>query len=341
MVSVFPAGHWPIRVISVPTLDSQPRLLIWLPSCNSKKKKTRHNCSRLPSFPNWITATAFSWGFHLPHINPSSPQKLEQFSFLNKVASLCFVKSLHLKSKLINVAQEPVHCSSSSPTVIQSHNFFCCSWNKPSSLFYLSNAAYAVSSPWNTFFPTLQKGSFSSLPPCYFFPKAFFITQTRGGIAHLSFLFISFLVPIKTRLFLVWICFTLVLPGVWGQEWIHHSNSKCQKQCLTQVRCSPYPEWMHCILNCFYIHAQNSRKSDFLNICIYIYSHIYLNLTSLLDLCDWNLSCQAGLLPTFLKLSPNSPSSSRCLTSGKKETNWKCIRRQFIEDKNCSEASCL
>ena len=230
------------------------------------------------------------------------------------------------------MAQEPVHCSSSSsPTVIQSHNFFCCSWNKPSSLFYLSNAAYAVSSPWNTLFSALQKGSFSSLPPCYFFQKAFFITQTRGGIAHLSFLFISFLVPIKTRLFLVWICFTLFLPGAWGQEWIHHSTPKCPKQCLTQVRCSPHPEWMHCTLNCFYVHAQNSRKSDFLNICIYIYSHIYLNLTSLLDLCDWNLSCQAGLLPTFLKLSPNSPSSSRCLTSGKKETNWKWIRRQFIE----------
>lgn len=32
-------------------------------------------------------------------------------------------------------------------------------------------------------------------------------------------------------------------------------------------------------------------------ICIYIYNHTYLNLTSLLDLCDWNLSCQGWFTP--------------------------------------------
>lgn len=175
------------------------------------------------------------------------------------------------------MAQEPVHCSSSSsPTVIQSHKGFCCSWNKPSSLSYLSNAAYTVSPPWNTLFPTLQKGSFSSLPPWNFFQKAFFITQTRGGIAHLSFLFISFLVPIKTWLFFLFeSVLHLFLPGVWGQEWIHHSNPKCPKQCLTQSD-------IHHILNectaylTFYIHAQNSRKSDFPNICGYICIYMYI-----------------------------------------------------------------
>ena len=229
MVSVFPAGHWLISVISVPTLDSQHHLLIWLPSCNSKSSSpclTATTCPDCHHFPSGLLQQP-SLGAstcHLPYINPFSTQKLEQFSFLNKVASLCFVKSLQLKSKLINMAQEPpgtsslfliffTHCDLSHTT------FFCCSWNKPSSLFYLSNVAYVVSSPWNTLFPTLHKGSFSSLPPCYFFQKAFFITQTRGGIIHLSFLFTSFLVPINILLFCLFVClFESVLhlfhPGV-------------------------------------------------------------------------------------------------------------------------------
>lgn len=166
-----------------------------------------HNHSRLPSSPEWITATAFSRGsplLHLPHINLFSTWKPELSSLdLNKLASLCFVKPLHLKSKLITVAQEaPV--TSSLCLIFFTHR------DPVTPLFFvvleISQALFptlvtldnVVFSPCNTLFPTLHKGSFSSFPPCYFFHKAFLITRTRGGIAHLSSLFISFLVPIKT-----------------------------------------------------------------------------------------------------------------------------------------------
>lgn len=178
------------------------------------------------------------------------------------------------------MAQEPVHCSSSSsPTVIQSHRVF------------------AVLETSQALFPTLvmlhiqylHLGIHFSLPSRKEASHHFLheISSKRPSLSprqeEASPISASCLFPFwclsKLDFFLKFeSVLHLFLPGVWGQEWIHHSNPKCPKQCLTQVRYSPYPAWMHCILNCFYIHAQNSRKSDFPNICGYICTYMYIHI---------------------------------------------------------------
>lgn len=153
----------------------------------------------------------------------------------------------------------PAHrcASSSSFTVIQSHKFSFSSQNTRV-LSYLTNAVCGIFTLEYTFPAPHQVASYHFLHVISS-KKALLTTLSKVGIAHLRSLFISFTVPIKTWLIFSqfkWLCFMSVSPRSLRAGFIIvfpvPSTVPDTNQTFT----------IHCVFNCFYIHAQKPRNSD-------------------------------------------------------------------------------